>query len=254
MSETAMAEYLASLLDAPVFIDERKIEHLYDNTVRLMSNDSSIGEFVANNKVTEEQKNVEEITDINNIIDEKNEYTQQKLFQILQLYDENFSQNITTFTNTSGEELSNNGSKKVPPRQLVYLDLPGKDDEGEARDTKFIPTAAEFQSDHVEILAEHFRLKNLGSWEEVANKTSANLMIAVLEEQVQKEGPIKWIDFRLPITDSSETIHLHCSPQTEYDVSAFAYNFVKQGFKHGIKVIGTLNRGPDIDVLAIYRK
>lgn len=254
MAERTVSGYLTSVLDTPVFIDDTKIEHLYDNTVRLIHEHDGRSERLLGEELAE--RGIREQTSLSSehLIEEESGHPQRKLFHILQLYDELFPDCVIPFTNYASENLSDSIDCSTSPRQLVHLDLPGKDECGDRRKTKFIPTAAEFESGHIEVLFEQFNAKEDESWETVADKTDVNFVIAIIEEQVEKEGPIRWIDFRLPVSGCGGSIHLHCTPDTKYDVSTFAYNFVKQGFKHGAKVIGTLNRGPDVNVLAVYNK
>src|SRR5262249_7857362 len=80
--------------------------------------------------------------------------------------------------------------------------------------------------------------------------SATKAMIAV--EQAAGAGRIRWIDYRLPITDRGDTLHLHCCPGGHYDTGVFAYNLIKRGFKHGLRLVGTLKSEPDLNVLAIY--
>jgi hypothetical protein len=78
-------------------------------------------------------------------------------------------------------------------------------------------------------------------------------MIAV-EEAASNNGRIRWIDYRVPVTREGDTLHLHVCPAGKYDTGVFAYNFIKRGFKHGLRLVGTLKSEPDMNVLAIYEK
>ena len=78
-------------------------------------------------------------------------------------------------------------------------------------------------------------------------------MVAV-EESSTKNGRIRWIDYRLPVTQDGDTLHLHVCPGAKYDTGVFAYNLIKRGSKHGLRLIGTLKSEPDMNVLAIYEK
>ena len=78
-------------------------------------------------------------------------------------------------------------------------------------------------------------------------------MIAV-EQAALEHKRIRWIDYRVPLTDEGDTLHLHISPAGKYDTGVFAYNFIKRGFKHGLRLVGTLKSEPDMNVLAIYDK
>jgi hypothetical protein len=78
-------------------------------------------------------------------------------------------------------------------------------------------------------------------------------MVAV-EEASSHKGRIRWIDYRLPVTRAGDTLHLHVCPAGRYDTGVFAYNLIKRGFKHGLRLVGTLKSEPDMNVLAIYDK
>lgn len=75
-----------------------------------------------------------------------------------------------------------------------------------------------------------------------------------IEEVAADHGRIRWIDFRLPVREDGQTLHLHISPREQYPTGTFAYNFVKRGYKHGLILVGTLKSEPDMDVLAIYER
>ncbi|MCA9045229.1 MAG: hypothetical protein KDA69_12960, partial [Planctomycetaceae bacterium] len=74
------------------------------------------------------------------------------------------------------------------------------------------------------------------------------------EKAASQHGRIRWIDFRVPISEQGDTLHLHVVPAAKYDTGVFAYNFVKRGFKHGLRLVGTLKSEPDMNVLAIYER
>ena len=67
-------------------------------------------------------------------------------------------------------------------------------------------------------------------------------------------GRISWIDYRVPLTEEGDTLHLHACPADKYNTGDFAYNLVKRGFKHGLRLVGTLKSEPDMNVLAIYER
>jgi hypothetical protein len=76
----------------------------------------------------------------------------------------------------------------------------------------------------------------------------------VIEEASQRHKRIRWIDFQVPIGDEGETLHLHVVPGGRADAGVFGYNFVRRAFKHGVRLVGTLKSGPDVNVMAIYEK
>jgi hypothetical protein len=79
-------------------------------------------------------------------------------------------------------------------------------------------------------------------------------MEAVEDAATAKRGRISWIAYRLPIGNDGTTLHLHVSPRGLYPTGDFAYNLIKRGYKHGIRLVGTLKSEPDMNVLAIYER
>ncbi len=76
----------------------------------------------------------------------------------------------------------------------------------------------------------------------------------VVEAAASTNGRIRWIDYRLPLTDEGDTLHLHICSASKYDAGVFGYNFIKRGYKHGLRIVGTLKSEPDMNVLAIYER
>jgi hypothetical protein len=155
------------------------------------------------------------------------------------------------------------------PRMLTYLDFPPQ--------TKFLPMAAELNDGRVVTffgpLVEKLKKDggtlpvrypddlSVAGWQEERDKYwkwfsdhwNANRAIQVIEEEIGTGGRPRWIDYRVPINDG-QTIHLHVVGRGEFDTGVFAYNLVKRGWKHGLRVVGTLKSEPDVNVLAIYEK
>jgi hypothetical protein len=164
------------------------------------------------------------------------------------------------------------------PRALAFLDLPGYEESLilNASPTQIIPTAAEFSNGKIvqiyrslrfvenEALPEYPDTRQppsaLGQarreyWKWFDKHYSATKsMIAVEEAASENGGRINWIDFRLPISSAGDTLHLHVCPSGKFDTGTFAYNFIKRGYKHGLRLVGTLKSDPDMNVLAIYDK
>jgi hypothetical protein len=151
------------------------------------------------------------------------------------------------------------------PRALLLIDFPPG--------TKFIPAALELEKGEVKRVFEDFakRLKEgeppeyPGSdsgtdardeyWEWFAKRYSATAAMEVVEDTMKEEQKISWIAFRVPLRgDAGPMMHLHIAPRGQYETGAFAYNFVKRAFKHGIRLVGTLKSEPDLNVLAIFER
>lgn len=156
---------------------------------------------------------------------------------------------------------------KEAPRLLTFLDLPPE--------TIIIPTAAEFENGKIVLLYEkllkkdgrtppHYPEKAIATnslederkkyWQWFKDDFSPTIAMLAIEEVASDNGKIRWIDYRLPLNDEGDTLHLHIAPREEYNTGTFAYKFVKRGYKHGLRLVGTLKSEPDMNVLAIYEK
>jgi hypothetical protein len=162
------------------------------------------------------------------------------------------------------------------PRAIVFLQLPGQEEAAQRglAETKIIPTAAEFANGRIELLYSRLtsrdgrqmppayperadtlsalRERRREYWRWFDDNFSATRAMTVIEEAASVNGRIRWIDYRLPVTTDGDTLHLHVCPVGEYDTGVLAYNFVKRGHKHGLRIVGTLKSEPDMNVLAIY--
>jgi hypothetical protein len=176
-----------------------------------------------------------------------------------------------------GQDWSTDNFIRPTPRALAFLDFPRK--------TTFIPFAAEVATGEVVLIFK--RLTDMYSkageplpppypgneapaeGETVADQRKAyfgwfatrmaakpNLATIAVEEAITAGGGrVQWIDYRVPLNDGNHTtLHLHVSGRGAYDTGTFAYNLVQRGFKHGLRIIGTLKSEPDLNVLAIFEK
>jgi hypothetical protein len=91
-------------------------------------------------------------------------------------------------------------------------------------------------------------------WKWFDKNFSAVRAMEVVEKASSANGRIRWIDYRVPLTADGHTLHLHIVPAGAYDTGVFAYNFIKRGLTHGLRLVGTMKSGPDMNVLAIYEK
>lgn len=156
------------------------------------------------------------------------------------------------------------------PRPMAFLDLePG---------TILIPTAAEFTDGSVILLYEELvrrltdenggpmrnypddsrvevkalREQRKTYWATFKKFFDSRRAMVVVEEASSKHGRINWIDFRMPLDDDGNTLHLHIVPAGTADAGTFAYNFVRRAYRHGVRIAGTLKSEPDLNVMAIY--
>jgi hypothetical protein len=154
------------------------------------------------------------------------------------------------------------------PRKLAFIDFPAQ--------TQFQPMACELSDGQVrtffDVLVDKFKRdgeslpvrypddptsekgkeERDAYWQWFRQYWNANKAIQVIENVIGNGGRPRWIDYRVPVGD--ETLHLHVVGHGEFDTGVFAYNLVKRGWKHGLRVIGSLKSEPDINVLAIYEK
>ncbi len=155
------------------------------------------------------------------------------------------------------------------PRMIALLDVPAG--------TKFIPMAAELNDGHVVTFFDPLidKLKRDGGklpvrypdnaatdrgkrdrdkyWAWFSEEWNANKAVQVIEDVIGAGGRPRWIDYRVPL-NTTETLHLHVAGRGEFDTGVFAYNLVKRGWKHGLRIVGSLKSKPGLNVLAIYEK
>jgi hypothetical protein len=172
-----------------------------------------------------------------------------------------------TATTFSGEKLSLEQlerSAEEPPRMLVFLEV--------AQNTPIMPMACELESGRTELLYEaafedaatapkypddHPTVETRAAyWKALANAFSWRKAMEIVEsigssEEQEKSERLAWIDFRMPV-GSSETMHLHCVPDGRFHTGVFGYNFIRRGYRQGIRIVGTLKAGLDVNVLALF--
>lgn len=145
------------------------------------------------------------------------------------------------------------------PRALAFVDLP--------RGTKLIPMAAEFGSGHVVTLFDKLRAasgeyppkfvqsQSERYWRWFADHFDAGQAIEAVEAAaVAESSRVEWIDFRATLTAPGATLHLHFHAAGRYNNGTFGYQMVRRCLGHGLRVVGTLKDGPDMNVLAVYER
>jgi hypothetical protein len=159
------------------------------------------------------------------------------------------------------------------PRALLFIDLrPG---------TTLIPTALELvETGKVSLLFEPLgkalakaadeeapdypelgddQGKRDAYWRWFAERFSSRAAMEVIEATVH-EKRIAWIDYRVPLgmdakgRNAEPFLHLHMSAYGNYPTGSFAYNLVRRGHRHGLRIVGTLKSEPDLNVLAIFER
>ena len=76
----------------------------------------------------------------------------------------------------------------------------------------------------------------------------------VVDHGFGNQHRLEWIDFRLKANTRPKPIHIHFAAAGKYHVGEFAYNIVRRGFKEGLRLVGRLKRGCDVNVIALYER
>ncbi|WP_254522124.1 hypothetical protein [Natrinema caseinilyticum] len=279
------------LLDPPHFIDDHYIELFYNSVIRpevkreeswemefteetarevsrglggrinigqLVGGLSSLlGEFTVEASCKnmfiskEKQKHIIELTPV--------ETPQQQLVQLLADYLSQYPSRLF-FINDVGVDKDWRRTENITqtPREMVFWDLPSEDDADlyDIPKTKLLPMAIEFSSGRIEVLHNKLRIpkRDKPSWRQYIRYFDCDDCINAVETATDREsGDIRWIDFRVPLSDE-KTARLHFEPRGKYHAGKFAHNLIRMSLKHGLRIIGTVKTEPDIHVLAAYRK
>ena len=152
------------------------------------------------------------------------------------------------------------------PRSMLFIDLPPG--------TRFIPTALETVRGEVVTLYDRLMTgfaepgeapppypvtlpprspERQAYWAWFDERFDEVSAMEVVERAVGTER-IEWIDYRVSVGPGRHFLHLHLAPRGSYDTGSFAYRFVKRGYKHGLRLVGTLSSEPDMNVLAVFEK
>jgi hypothetical protein len=164
------------------------------------------------------------------------------------------------------------------PRQLVFLDLPGREEAHRqgVLQTKLIPITVEFDDGEVEFLYEWLKgdeewppeypednkypdpeelaAERKGYWQKYEQNFSPRRSMTAIEQVAKNRGRIRWITYRVPLTTEGDTLHLSVSPAQRYDTGTFLYTLIRHGYEHGLRLVGTLRSEPSMNVLAIFEK
>ncbi len=153
------------------------------------------------------------------------------------------------------------------PRALVFVDFPDR--------TKFIPMAAEVSNGQVVTIFDLLKADGENPpayperhsfatnqehgvawgeyWAWFERNFNSRIATETLEKVIASGGRIQWIDYRVPLPEQ-RPLHLHICGRGQFDTGTFAYNLIKRGFNHGLRIVGTLKSEPDLNVLAIFEK
>ncbi|MBA1184139.1 hypothetical protein [Stutzerimonas stutzeri] len=204
---------------------------------------------------------------------EANRSTEMRFEKIINFYAHNYPERIFWAENDLSKVIDTNGNSltwqevstliaEPAPRPLIVFDL--------SKGSKLIAMAAEntkgelkeIYKDYIRELPNGDQIPTYSSapensksyWEKLEEHFNPTIAMRSVENSTKDGTRIDWIDYRL-ISKAANTvisIHLHLSPKGEYNTGTFAYQTVRRGFKYGIKIVGTLKQGEDVNVLAIY--
>lgn len=188
-----------------------------------------------------------------------------QLLHLVTHYLANYANRIAVCTNTS--HFPDKTYIESTPRALVFMDLVPTE-----KGVVLIPTAFESTEGKVTVVSDELDRKVkkdypnpldqaelLSYWQTYTDAFNAQKTMIKLEDLVSATK-VQWIDYRMPIwsnPDSAEIVstgHLHLVAHGTYDTGTFGYNFIKRGYKHGLRIVGTLKSEPDINVLAVFER
>jgi hypothetical protein len=128
------------------------------------------------------------------------------------------------------------------PRMMAFVDA--------APGTKIVPQAAELDDD---LTGAEGRRQRDAYWDWFDKAWNPDVIVRVMEDVIKAGGRPRWIDYRVYLA-TGERLYMHVAGHGEYDTGAYAYNLVKRGWRHGLRIVGTLKSKPAMNVLAIYEK
>ncbi|WP_137145090.1 hypothetical protein [Mycolicibacterium sp. CR10] len=190
-----------------------------------------------------------------------------QLLHLVAHYLANSAERIAVCTNTN--DFPDEEYITKTPRALVFMDLVPTTNAGSTRGVVLIPTAFESMEGKVTVVLDQNVKKEypnplsqaelVSYWQAYTDAFDAQETMVNLENLISS-AKVQWIDYRMPIwskpdaTEIVSTGHLHLTARGKYDTGTFGYNFVKRGYKHGLRIVGTLKSEPDINVLAVFER
>ncbi len=179
---------------------------------------------------------------------------------------------LVTISDISGKEVNweqiDNKLDEAGVRPLVVLDLKAN--------SRIIPMAAEPEKGETVLLykllnkeldpenqtnskypdhgSKNYENLSKEYWKTLHTKFNSSHAMQIVEKSTKDAGKLVWIDFRLVGFKGIEVIplHLHLSPLGKYPTGTFGYQFIRRAEKCGVRIVGTLKKGQDVNVLGIY--
>jgi len=276
---------LAWLADAPLFLDSRQVTAFYnavlrpqceDGVIELPSRDQGQADVIQKiiplypflntsrpNQGTDEAHQ-QKLDSRNAIQLYATTEPERQLVQLALHYAYNLPYRIGNSLSGPAQSWMEEAFVEALPRALVFLEFP--------RRTPFMPMAAELAQGNVVTFYERlskafapgekpptypgsdpeFKEQRNEYWKWFRKKFNDVGAMTTVERVIADGGRTRWIDYRVPVTPDGTTVHLHVCGREQYDTGTFAYNLIKRGYKHGLRLVGTLKSEPDVNVLAIF--
>jgi hypothetical protein len=96
--------------------------------------------------------------------------------------------------------------------------------------------------------------KKTGHWNALMRHYDNREAMRIVDHGFGADHRIEWIDFRLKVNTRARPIHIHFAAAGLYLAGEFAYYVVRRGFKEGLRLVGRLKRGCDINVISLYER
>jgi hypothetical protein len=154
------------------------------------------------------------------------------------------------------------------PRPLLFFDLPPR--------SAILPIAGETVEGKTTVLTENLieKLARMGRvippfpsdddpdapartkahWAALVDNYDSWSALEVIQEGFSSGQRIEWIDYRLKLPSREKPVHIHFAPRGQVATGAFAYNFVRRGYKVGLRIVAQLKKGCDMNALALYER
>src|SRR5579883_846652 len=84
-------------------------------------------------------------------------------------------------------------------------------------------------------------------WDALVKSYSNRIALESIEDAFKNGQRIDWIDYRLKLETRAIPVHLHFAPAGRFPTGVFAYNLVRRGYKVGLRIVGQLKKGCDIN-------
>jgi len=283
-----LVDQLFDAIVQPAFELASRSKSSLDSNARALAAEVSVGggigvptmlQLSATGKISETKADTHSVTDSDSWTAIHS--SERRLEKLVNLYNYSYPDRCFSVSSGLSELVDQNGCKHTwqhieallkgegGVRPLVVFDLgPG---------TKLLPVFAELNTADVVTLHEKYldgvgtpegfpeypsyrdpdyANKSLDYWNAFEKIFDSTIAMKVVERAGKDSARLEWIDFRLVRAREEGIIsrHLHISPRGQYPSGTFAYQFIRRAEHNGVRILGTLKTGTDVNVLAIYER